>query len=280
MIRRYLACAVASLVVAATTPAAAARYVFDVTVNLKTTDASGAQFSIDAISFQQVWIAAPIPGPMAEDTSGGPGASVIGFESSGPTRHSPTPFDAEIFDVTGLSPADLDPAVFQAADVLRFVNFAPDSAAAFVSFVDSTYRVSAPAPGIELVQRYATFLTTPGSQPVAFAPRPLRPIDARELGRLLEEVGPLEFTTGGVVSTVDATTNTNVFGGIAIYFGTAQYRPDLSAVPEPQAWALWIFGFAILGVAVRPRVRKARLPSCRQRPLLWRSRSPAPAQPR
>ena len=253
MVRKCLACVVASLAVVAAMPAAAARYVFDVTVNLKTTDASGAQFSIDPITFRQAWSATPTPGPMAEDTSGGPGNSVIGFQSSGPTHHSSTPLDAEVFGLTGLTPADLSPAVFQASDVLRFVNFAPSSAAAVVSFVDSTHKVSAPATGIQLQQAYATVLNTPTGQPVAFAPRPLQPIDARELGRLLEDIGPLDFVTGGYVATLDTTTNAFAYDRIAIYFGTAQYRPDLSAVPEPQAWVLWISGFAILGVAARSR---------------------------
>ena len=75
----------------------------------------------------------------------------------------------------------------------------------------------------------------------------------QKLDTLFQDLGEFSISAFGVSVFSHDDFDTIDRGDMTEYVGTAVYRPDLSAIPEPASWALMITGFGLAGAVLRRR---------------------------
>ena len=111
--------------------------------------------------------------------------------------------------------------------------------------VDFGFSAQANGAGSQADYSFGIFGSTTGS-PTAY----LDLYNDEATDQLLRQIGPLTF---GESADYLHDVNGVLALQLADYTGTAVYRPDLSAVPEPAQWMLMIGGFGLAGAALRRR---------------------------
>jgi hypothetical protein len=283
-LRTLAAALAATCLMSAATPAAAAKFVFDVTLYLKTvtTTAGGDELSSVNITFQQTY-----EGPLAVQsyfvTSYGPPDFSDDFGTAdasvqyGPVDISEAPVEAEIravadgFALTGgggLSVVGTS-TLFNGEYTAKLSYNANESYGYYRSDYDTYTEVQ---PSYRTTRAgWSQGFGVPGSGDEFLLPQHIGPLTGQDF---LDGLAGLELTYSILgystdeldIFTFDPETGANVYSHEylvnerVIYDGYARLNLELSdlgdagtPVPEPSAWALMLLGFGGVGSAIRRR---------------------------
>jgi hypothetical protein len=223
-------------------PAAAATFVFDVTVT-------------------QIVDSANVFGPGLPVTRFETHAVPFSFQVSyeiGPVTEVSSPFQSGEF-YGGSAVATATPPALE-ADLLAASGFSADQTTLSLGVVQNTYF------GISYIQFQMTSPTLSTDTESAEADASIQGAGGlvgspggftpQKIDLMLRSLGPLSYQGEGQHLVFSPDGSAVDVANLAFYLGTATYRSDLSdfgAVPEPASWALMIGGFALIGAALRRR---------------------------